>query len=221
MINLHNITLVCLNGVNPQLGLKALIYSSKQIKFGRSILFSTEKPDNMPEYIEHIKLDHMTHEKSSLFSIKEMNNYIDTEYCLSIHDDGFVINPHLWDNNFLNYDYIGAPWSKEAPWCPINRVGNGGFCLKSKKFLNLMQKLNWGGQHDDVMITNTYYDYFVNAGCRYAPVEVAMRFSLESKIDECEYNLDNCFGFHGKGDAWVFKGEGQQFKDKIKLLETI
>lgn len=221
MINLTNVTLVCLNGLDAELGLKALIYSTKHIRFGKVILFSVEKPNNIPEHIQHFEIKQMSHEESSLFSIKQMNNYIDTDYCLSIHDDGFIINPYLWDDNFLNYDYIGAPWSKEATWCPRNRVGNGGFCLKSKKFLNLMQKLDWKGQHDDVMITNTYYDYFVSHGCKYAPVEVAMKFSLESKIEECEYNLDNCFGFHGRGDAWVFKGEGQQFKDRIKLLETI
>jgi hypothetical protein len=49
-----------------------------------------------------------------------------------------------------------------------------------------------------------------------------MRFSLESKLEGYEYNLDNCFGFHGRGEVYdVFKGEGQQFKDKIKLLDEI
>jgi hypothetical protein len=61
-------------------------------------------------------------------------------------------------------------------------------------------------------------------GCKYAPVELAMRFSLESKIDDCEYNLDNCFGFHGRGhpnNTCVHDGHYQQFQEKCRLLETI
>ena len=26
--------------------------------------------------------------------------------------DGHIVNPHLWTNEFLKYDYIGAPWPK-------------------------------------------------------------------------------------------------------------
>jgi hypothetical protein len=51
-----------------------------------------------------------------------------------------------------------------------------------------------------------------------------MKFSLESKIPECDFNLDNCFGFHGRGDprnSCDHDGFYQQFQDKIKLLETL
>ena len=65
------------------------------------------------------------------------------------------------------------------------------------------------------------YDYFVSSGCKYAPVEIAMKFSLESVIPECEMNLDNCFGFHGKGDSWVFKDKGHLFIEKMNLLNNM
>jgi len=51
-----------------------------------------------------------------------------------------------------------------------------------------------------------------------------MKFSLESKIPECDFNLNNCFGFHGKGrpeDVQVHDGYYHQFQEKIKLLDTI
>jgi hypothetical protein len=69
-----------------------------------------------------------------------------------------------------------------------------------------------------------YYDYFIANNCKYAPVEVAMKFSLESRIPECEYNLNNCFGFHGRGNpesVAVHDGFYQQFQEKCKLLDTI
>ena len=87
--------------------------------------------------------------------------------------------------------------------------------------MELAASLDADFRHEDVLLTNTLYDYFVDNGCRFAPVEVAMTFALESKILECEYNLNNCFGFHGKGDAFYHQGEGGQFKECLSLLDTI
>jgi hypothetical protein len=221
MKQLKNIDLISINCVNPEQSVKALLYSSKDIEFGSIKLLAHYKPDNCPDHIEFHNIGNQTHDSINSFMVFELVKYVNNDYCITIHDDGFIINPHLWDDEWFEYDYIGAPWPLEATWCPNNRVGNGGFVLKSKKFLDLALNLPINNQHDDIYVTNTHYDYFISNGCKYAPVDVAMNFSLESKIPECEYNLDNCFGFHGKGDAWIFQGEGQQFKDKIKLLKTI
>lgn len=213
--DLRNITLTCVNGVDPDKGVKALKYSMQKINFARAIIFSHIKPSNLTEDIEFIQIEELDHRGSCLFALKTLYNYIDTDFCLSIHDDGFVINPHLWDEEFLQYDYIGAPWVNHY-------VGNGGFCLKSKKFMALCQYIPWDGEHDDTLTCITYRHYFTKYKCKFAPLDVAMRFSLESKLEGYEYNLDNCFGFHGRGEVYdVFKGEGQQFKDKIKLLDEI
>ena len=50
-----------------------------------------------------------------------------------------------------------------------------------------------------------------------------MKFSLEEQIPECEFNLNNTFGFHGRGvpEMDPSRGHYQQFLDRIKLLETI
>jgi hypothetical protein len=138
-----------------------------------------------------------------------------------VHDDGFVINPHLWDDGWFGYDYIGASWKNHGQ---LNRVGNGGFVFKSNKFIQLTRQVSYLGTHDDVELTNNYYHFFTRCGCKYAPVHVAMRFSLESKIPECEYNLNNCFGFHGRGYPHlvsVHDGFYHQFQEKCKLLDTV
>lgn len=218
---LKNITLLSLNCVDPIQSVKALLYSSREIEFAKLILISDRKPENLPSNIEFVKTNLNTHAGSSVFTYTELPKIIDTDFFIGIHDDGFIINPHLWDDNFLNYDYIGAPWKN---YNQINRVGNGGFVLKSKKFVELTKNLKPLGKHEDGELTNNYYHYFISNGCKYAPIEVAMKFSLESKIPECEYNLNNCFGFHGRGnpiDVSVHDGEYHQFQEKIKLLETI
>ena len=220
-LQLRNITLLSYNCVDPIQSVKALLYSSKDIDFAEMVLVSNHKPGNLPSNIRFVETSLTTHRDYCIFVYTELPLIVSTDFTLSIHDDGFVINPHHWDDNFLQYDYIGAPWKYEGQ---RNRVGNGGFVLKSNKFIQLTKHLKYLGKHDDGELTNDYYDFFVLNGCKYAPLEVAMKFSLESKIPECEYNLDNCFGFHGRGNpkaVSVHDGYYQQFQDKQKLLETI
>jgi hypothetical protein len=172
-----NIELISVNCVQPELSVKALLYSSKDIIFKKLKLFSHYKPNNLPPHIEFIQIEKQTHSSMNYFSMHELPKYIEEDYMLSIHDDGFIINPHLWTDEFLNYDYVGAPWPNEATWCPVNRVGNGGFVLKSKKFMHLETHLPYTNENNDVHITNTQYEYFTKNGCTYAPVEIAMKFS--------------------------------------------
>jgi hypothetical protein len=203
-IELKNITLIEYEGVDPELGVKSLLYSSKNIEFHKIILFSYYKPFNLTDKIEFIQLESMSYLESTKFSLFKLNDYIDSEFCLSIGTDGYIIHPGLWKNEFLNYDYIGAPWPLRPPWAPYidfhNRVGNGGFVLKSKKLLELCKNVPYykEGDHDDGVICDFNRKYFEQCGCKFAPVEIAMKFSLELSIDECEHNLDNTFGFHGK-----------------------
>ena len=197
MKNLLNVELISVNCVNPEDSIKALMHSSSNINFACIKLFSHYRPNNIPNKIEYIQIEKQTYSTMNWFHLNTLPKFITNEYMLSIHDDGFIINPHLWDDNFLKYDYIGAPWPV-LDWCKKNRVGNGGFVLKSKKFMNLEETIPYTDKNNDVLVTNQYYDYFKQNGCKYAPIDVAAKFSLEHEIPECEYNLQNTFGFHGK-----------------------
>jgi hypothetical protein len=223
-LNLNNVTIICIDGVNPDIGLKALKYSMKDIEFGSAKLISHIRPDNIPDTIEFVEIGKLTHDSYSPFMLHELYKYVDTDFCLTIHDDGFVINPHLWNNDFLKYDYIGAPWLHTVQYYGEKyRVGNGGFSLRSKKLINLCRQIRFNAGHEDASICIRYRDALESYGCVFAPVEVAMRFSLEEQIPECEFNLNNTFGFHGRGDPNMdpSRGHYQQFLDRIKLLETI
>ena len=85
----------------------------------------------------------------------------------------------------------------------------------SKKFLNLLSKVPYNGKgHNDQIVTNGLYKFFKAHGCKYAPLELAAKFSLEHKIPEVEYNLDNCFGFHGR-----LTEESRKYSEMIKTYE--
>lgn len=213
MINLDNVTLFQLNCVDPEIGVKALKYSCRGINFAKVMLVAHECPSNLTNDIEFYQIDKLDHIGTSRFHTREMYRYIQTPYIISIQTDGFVINPHLWTDEFLEYDYIGAPWP-DLPWNKLSRVGNGGFRLESKRLLNLLSTIEWNGQHDDVMITNTFKSYFEENGCKFPSIEVAAKFSLEHKIPEVEYNLDNCFGYHGK-----LTEESRRYSEMIKSYD--
>lgn len=217
MLELSNTTLLAIDCVQPDMACRALKYSARDILFAEVILFTSAELASPG--IKLVKIEEISDIAGySRFCLKELVRHISTDYIIIVQADGFIINSHLWRDEFQEYDYIGAPWPESVPWCTRSRVGNGGFSLRSRKFMALAAELDEDFRHEDVLVTNTCYDYFVSNGCRYAPVEVAMRFALEAKIPECKYDLNNCFGFHGKGDAFYHCGEGQQFREKISLL---
>jgi Protein of unknown function (DUF5672) len=132
------------------------------------------------------------------YLINELPFVVKTEFVLIIQNDGYILNPHLWDKNFLNYDYIGAPWHhvEKIP----NKVGNGGFCLRSLKLMKAVSKLGYNaynGIEEDWYVSNNQYNYLTNLGLKFAPVEVAEKFSLEVPKEGREWRYDNVFGFHG------------------------
>ena len=72
----------------------------------------------------------------NFYCIYNLSNHVETTHALLIHPDGYVIRPWLWNNDWLQYDYIGAPWRDDPtayldPWGKNQRVGNGGFSLRS------------------------------------------------------------------------------------------
>jgi hypothetical protein len=199
MKELLNVTLIALTSVRIPETIKALEYSCKGIKFGSVKLASDIKPENLPDFITHEYT-----EKSS--SIDEWNyniiynlpKHIDTEYCILIHDNGFIVNPESWRDEFLNYDYIGAPWplpndsfSYRDIKGEVIRQGNS-VSLRSKKLLDIPNnlKLEWkpfhGYTNEDGFICVNYRHRYLEEGCLFADIDVAKYFSHESMIPEIQ-----------------------------------
>lgn len=152
----------------------------------------------------------------SRFMIYHLSEHVDTNFVLTIQYDGFIINPNSWSDDFLQYDYIGAPWPWKdnafiTPFGEHISVGNGGFSLRSKKLLELPSKVD---VPFDVVAKNNFYKMFGTVnwnedgnicvhnrhiyeqnGCKFAPVEVAKYFSYESSLDINRGIIP--FGFHG------------------------
>ena len=74
-------------------------------------LVTHERPKDLPDFIEYSEGYRINNINDySYYCIYNLTNHIDTSHCLLIQADGFVINPNKWDDSWLEYDYIGAPW---------------------------------------------------------------------------------------------------------------
>lgn len=204
-IKLPNVTLLGIDCVNIERLIKVINISEKNIKFGAvKILTSLETSDARKIKIPEIK----SIQEYSLFCINDLYKYIETDFVLIIQHDGFILNPGSWTNEFLEYDYIGATWLV-ANWSVKNFdfpkelleqkiVGNGGFSLRSKKFLEISNKLYKSGEikkthPEDVAMCVWYRDKFEKEGIKFATAKIANKFSIEDENLE----FKNQFGFHG------------------------
>jgi hypothetical protein len=140
-----------------------------------------------------------TYQQAMHWEMGRFADYFDTSHALICTHDGFIANPHLWQDSWLEYDMIGAPWP--AFWNVGHRVGNTGFTLQSQKFLQMAARAEalWKGEAGDVFLCRTMEQGFRDNGIKYAPVNVAAEFSWEHYIEENTAGPDRSFGFHG----WV------------------
>ncbi len=128
--------------------------------------------------------------------IYELTNYVDTDFCFLFHADGYPINPSAWKDEFLDYDYIGAPWplptddySYRTPSGELVRVGNS-VSIRSKRILDEPRRLalEWkpyyGNTNEDGFLCVHNRQNLIEAGCKFAPFEVAKFFSREHEIEE-------------------------------------
>jgi hypothetical protein len=199
MLKLENITLIALTSVKLDKTIKALLHSCQGIEFGAVKLVSHEKPDNLPDSIQHELCPKMSNiDEWNYAAIYELPKHVDTEFCILIHDDGFVVNPDSWSPEFLEYDYIGAPWplpNDDFSFRDINgeliRVGNS-VSLRSKKLLDLAVNLplEWKSFHgyfnEDGFICVNNRHIYKEHGCKFAYMDVAKYFSHETMIPEIQ-----------------------------------
>lgn len=153
--------------------------------------------------IEKLTKENLLHENGVIYT-KLIPSIVTTDYAMYIHSDGFPVNKNVWDDEFLNYDYIGAPWPFHLEH---ENVGNGGFCIKSLKLHKSILKLDIDDYllyeyPEDNIICRFYRkiledDYQI----KFAPEKLACKFSMENSYDypkqSYNYWIGKSFGFHG------------------------
>jgi hypothetical protein len=212
MINLKNVEAICIDGTIDSSsekkyrsilkGLKDKIYF-KSIKY-----FSYNKIDPI-ENVKIILLEKpiLTRGEYSGFVMSEMPDFVEAPLVMILHPDGFPINLNIWDDEFLNYDYMGAPWGLEVGYTSQHYYhgfegGNGGFNIRSKKLMDLCKQIDVREEiknnfHEDGFICGHLRPWLKQNGCKFAPYNLSKKFSLETSLDNHHNDVYQTFGFHG------------------------
>ena len=214
MLELPDITLVMIETREHDLALKAIQDCENKVRFGEVLVFTDQIPKfnvlgrrcvSVPDWPEKIGW--------SRFLWNDVAPYIKTSHLLVIQWDSWVKDPEMWTADFLNYDYIGAPW-----WYKNGmNVGNGGFSLRSTALMRYVRKhrdvFPCVNNIDDDQLCRKYRIELEGLGFKWAPEDVAANFAFECVRPDPK---SKHFGFHAMFN-WPAVLETDKLVERIKL----
>jgi hypothetical protein len=117
-VRLPDVTLLTVTSIEIEDAVEALKISSCEIEFAAVKLVASERPARLPAGFDFVSIPPMDFLGYSRFMLADLHRCFDTSHCLVVQSDGFVVKPGCWRDDFLQYDYIGAPWPKASRSCP-------------------------------------------------------------------------------------------------------
>jgi len=151
----------------------------------------------------------------SAFIMKRLVEHVETSHVLVTQWDGYVVRPEAWHAEFLDQDYIGAPWRNAAEGF---RVGNGGFSLRSRRLLTALSDDRFRPVlNEDQDICGSYRPALER--------DYAIRFADEALADSFSFETDPgpwlagtpIFGFHGFYNLFLTESQAEI----ARLAETL
>jgi hypothetical protein len=225
-LKLPDVTLVCVETREHELARLAVEDCVRRVEFG-DVLVLTDRPldffsltyfcdpriitvQDWPEKVGW--------SRSWWFDVPPL---LKTANTLNIQWDSWVWQPEMWRDEFLKYDYVGAPWWYEDG----KNVGNGGFCLRStalsRYIADRRQKYPCDTAVDDDLLCRKYRAGLEGAGFVWAPEWIARDFSYEGCGPPGHPNTappTKHFGFHAMFNWWsVLDRPGLIERTKIAL----
>ncbi len=215
------LTIVAIYGHNDgSATIPALVHSMREMPGAKGLLISISKPPGLPDDITWMPVLPMDHRQYSLFVMYCLTHFIKTEFALIVQDDGWVVDGNNWRDEYLEYDYIGAPnhaaivasvLVQRYEWLGMDNplvIQNGGFSLRSRKYLLApgLHGLMYHFQeqipipYEDVQLAGLFRPQLEALGIRFAPNDVAKTFSVEyfGPGFHDDTRFDAIFGLHGR-----------------------
>ena len=193
-LKLPDVSLIIADDINPILSKEVLNICQREIEFGAVKLLTSHDIEGA------IKIPPLTTLTDySVFMLTRAWGFIDTEFCLVVQRDGFILNPGKWDNDWLKLDYI-APL-----FIQYDIVGIGGFSLRSNRMMKSVAHNwpVWDGtpehanriQHSMGFYEDGIYSFRNKKGFKIASPDQAADFANGGNRNE-KYFRDRPFGFH-------------------------
>ena len=220
-LTLPNVTLLAVTSVEIEQHQMSLKISSQNIEFGAVKLLSSSLPEKKYSDIEYVSIKPTSWPDQNRFLMEDLHKYFETSHCLYVEADSFVVNADLWKEEYLEFDYIGAPWPNKIQMDPNlvgspglpgpipvlnmkeNCVGSGGFSLRSRKLLKTIAKTSYDSlkfpiKNEDLMICHYLYKEMIDKGIRFAPPKLAAQFAMEDVHHLYGQDVNSVFGFHAR-----------------------
>ena len=147
----------------------------------------------------NLKVDNLTPQQyNKLFYTEELYDYISTDTFLVFQTDAIICTTYKeLINDFLKYDYVGAPWSH------FNHVGNGGLSLRKKS--KMLEILKIKKENNKIFDTNGKY---INEDVTFSlshdtdnihiykpTVEKAKEFAIESIYNNKSFGIHKAYNY--------------------------
>lgn len=188
-MKLPTVTLMCVDCVDPERAQKVIDHCMGMVEFGAVKLLTTPEIPHLNSLVAY-----------SIFMLTEAHKHFDTEHVLIVQRDGWILNPEVFNPEWLNLDYIGPLFVQ------YDKVGSGGFSLRSKRIMEATAKaiVPWDGSQEQADFiqkgVGLYEDGFISLSpfknqFKIATPEQAAMFGHGGNRNP-KYFREKPFGFH-------------------------
>ena len=154
-----------------------------------------------------------------------LHAFIETDFCLVVQEDGWVLDGRNMREDHYSFDYIGAPchaaivgdqYVTGFRWVgdeTATVVQNGGFSLRSRRFLEAPASLGMAYPphlpppltNEDIQLTGIMRPHLEAAGLKFAPLSIAREFAIEYLAPRFHDGLDftRLVGHHARSRRLV------------------
>jgi hypothetical protein len=218
-LELPNITLVMIETLVHKLAALTVQDCLDKVEFGEVLIFSDVAWDTPGRTYKVHGFNKIGWET---FRWYEAPKYITTSHGLFVEWDAGIFDPTMWKDEYLEYDYIGAPWPPNWHTDKFNdrNVGNGGFSLRSKRLLDYLyeHRADFPVTTDvgDALFCWVYRPRLEQAGFKWAPAELALDFAFEI-VRRSEHSRH--FGYHNVMN-WPLVLSPDALKERMDIAKT-
>lgn len=203
MLRLPNVTLIAVETLVHELAHATILDCVGKVDFGEVLIY-TDQPEKLaiPGARVH-SVPNWSHKDQYMhFFHCNACDPVKTDYVLFLEWDAGLCDATMWREEFLQFDYLGAPWwytdgdGKPLP-APFN-VGNGGFSLRTMRLMKFVkEKQQRYPAISDNQLCREYGPQIIKEGnFNWAPIEMANDFAFEGFDRLGLANTLLHFGFH-------------------------
>jgi hypothetical protein len=199
MISIPDVTLVIAETRAHDLSRITVNDIISKINFGGGILIYTDDCERLAvPGARYIKVADWSNKiAAGSFYYTEAAREITTSHALLMEWDAGACKPDMWRDEFLQYDYIGAPWEWRVK--QGTAVGNGGFALVTKRLVDFCHDNQFKIPTDMDISVHRRRELETRGGFKWAPENVARDFAYEGwtpRGSTVRTDRPNSFGYH-------------------------